>query len=85
MERESSQSQVMGKKKYREMIHKDSKKADQKNLPYTFSRPKKDKPLNTYFKCEKCSRESAVSEETYMVICAACKHLNKVKNLKKKG
>ena len=79
-EREAPQSHLMGKKKYREWIHKDSKRIDdQGNLPFKFSKPKKYKPLNTPFKCEKCGRESAVSEETIIVICGGCKNLSRLK------
>ena len=85
-EREAIQSQVMGKQNYRNMIHKDSKRLDdQGNLPFTLSKPQKSKPLNTAFNCEKCGRESAVSEESLIVICGGCKHLNKIKSIKKKG
>lgn len=85
-EREAYQAQVMGKKKYREMIHKDSKRLDDHgNLPFTFSKPTKQKPCNTPFRCEKCGRTSAVSEESILVICGCCKHINKIKDIKKKG
>lgn len=85
-DREAIQSQVMGKQNYREMIHKDSKRLDDHgNLPFKFSKPTKNKPLNTRFVCENCDREIAVSEETIMVICNGCKHLNKVKSIRKKG
>ena len=85
-ERESTQSQTMGNKKYREMIHKDTKRIDNTSkLPFSFSKPQKSKPLNTAFLCENCGHTAAVTEETLLVICSGCKHINRVKSIKKKG
>lgn len=82
-ERESANRMAMGSKKYKEKIHRESKFADDnKNLPFKFSKPRKYKPLNTRFVCEKCSHEAAVSEETIVVICSVCKHLNRLKRKK---
>ena len=84
--RESPQSMEKGSKKYRESIHKDSKRLDDYgNLPYTFSVPTKQKPLRTHFRCNKCGHESAVTEDTITVICGFCKNLVKIKNIRKKG
>jgi hypothetical protein len=85
-EREPYQAQVMGKRKYREMIHKDSKRIDDhSNLPFTFSKPHKDKPLNTLFVCENCGRDLMFNEEAILVACGMCKHLNRVRTVIKKG
>ena len=84
-ERESYQSQVMGKKKYREMISKDSKRTDgNTNLPYTISKPSKMKPLKVHLLCGKCENGYFVSEDTLIAICGYCKHFNRVKSIKKK-
>lgn len=44
-------------KAHREKIHKESKFADDnKNLPFTFSKPKKPKPNRDAYQCSECSR-----------------------------
>jgi hypothetical protein len=77
--RESPLSMEIGKKKYKERISKESKYADQhKNLPFTFSKPQKDKPRNTAIECPKCSRISFVASCTISIICSNCKTLYSV-------
>ena len=84
--REAGNAHEMGIAKYKNRIHKESKIADdQKNLPYKFSRPPRaGKPRNVYFECVACGHESAVTEDTILVICGGCKHLNRVKDSKRK-
>jgi len=84
-EREPANRKEMGDRKYRERIHRDSKYADSnKNLPYSFSKPKKDKPCRVPFTCVHCGRESAHTEETIAVICGGCNHLTVVRTVEKK-
>lgn len=84
-ERETPRRQEMGPKKYREWIHKRAAHESQKNLPFEISKPKKEKPLNTYYTCKKCDTGFFVGEETIVVICSKCGTLNKVKDIRKKG
>ncbi|MFA5397404.1 MAG: hypothetical protein WC346_15450 [Methanogenium sp.] len=64
-----------GLKKYREKIHKSSKLADAKNLPFTFSKPKRGS--SGYFECAECGRGFFSGKNTVMVICPICKKLTK--------
>ena len=85
-ERESANRMERGSKKYREMIHKDSKRIDDHaNLPFTFGKPSKPKPTNTLFTCSNCGHESYVCEETLLVICSSCKHITRMREVEKKG
>jgi len=83
-ERETPRQMNMGKKKYREWVHKRDSHQSQQDLPFKFSKPKKEKPLNTYHECAKCGKGFFVGEETIMAVCK-CGHLNRVKNIRKKG
>ena len=78
--REAPQAQVRGSKAYRDKIHRESKFADaHKNLPFTFSKPKKDLPINTEAMCEHCGKDVLVSKRTYSWICRGCNRLAHVK------
>jgi rubrerythrin len=78
--REAPNATEMGTKKYRERIHKESKFADTyKNLPYTFSKPKKSKPYNTLFVCPQCGEELFITEDTICIICSHCKTMSRTK------
>lgn len=79
-ERESTQSQTRGKKKYREWIHEDTKRIDNNsNLPFTFSKPTKSKPSNVYLKCSSCDKDIYVTIDAIVTICGSCGNLNRVK------
>lgn len=58
-------------KKRREQIHKESKFAgDHKNLPFTFSKPKKPTPHRDIYQCEECGHILHISaSRTHAVIC----------------
>jgi hypothetical protein len=74
----------MGKRKYRERIHKDAKfSSDNKNLPYSFSKPKKEKATNRHFECSVCQEDLFGTEDTYLIICSKCGHVNKVRERRK--
>jgi rubrerythrin len=65
--------------KHNERIHKGSKIADSKNLPFTFSKPKRES--SAYFECEECGRTFASGKNTVMVICPVCKKLTKARKI----
>jgi uncharacterized membrane protein len=78
--REAPNAAAMGTKAYREKIHKETKFArDHKNLPFTFSKPKKYKSNNVLFICPVCEDEIFITEDTIMVICDRCKTLSRTK------
>lgn len=79
MARNSALEQEMGPKKYREMIHKSSKEADNKNLPFTFLPKSKIKCSSRKgFVCYNCGHTMTGTKHTYMIICSNCKTVNKV-------
>jgi len=81
--REGANKMDKGSRKYNERIHKESRFADtHKNLPFEFSRPTKHKPTNVLLICDNCGRDLHVTEDTVVVICGPCKHLNRVKDKK---
>lgn len=83
-EREATNSIDMGARKYREKIHKESALADStKNLPFKFSKPRKDKPSRLRLECSGCGKEFAITEDTRVVICSGCKCINRVNRKKK--
>jgi len=84
-EREAPKAKNIGKKKYKEWIHKDSKRLDQKNLPFKFSKPCKSKPLNKTIECSKCGRDLFFNEQAVLVTCCRCGELTRVRTIKKKG
>lgn len=65
-----------GLQKHRDRIHRESKKADEKNLPFTFSKPKKDKKSDD-FNCAECGRGFSAPKNTIMCICPDCKKVTK--------
>ncbi len=69
-------------KKYWERIRRESKLADEKNLPFTISKPKKTRPHNTGYIC-KCGEVLWLTKVTYMVICSSCNQLSKTEELEK--
>jgi len=70
MGREAANKHKKGSKAYREQIHRDSKFADDhKNLPYTFSKPKKYKNPTGVEDCPSCGNASPIWPNTIMVAC----------------
>jgi len=68
-----------GLQKHRERIHRESKIADNKKLPYVFSKPiRKSYAL---FECEECGRVFSAAKNTVMVICSTCKKLTRAKQI----
>jgi hypothetical protein len=71
--REAANKHDKGSKKYREMISKQTRIENQKNLPYSFSAPKKSGARNVICQCPHCEDTTAVTKNTIMVICGQCK------------
>lgn len=66
----------MGDKRYKEMIDRDSKRADTwSNLPFTFSKPAKRTQAirDILFSCPSCERVTGVSKYTVGIVCVQCK------------
>jgi hypothetical protein len=62
-----------GERKYREKIRKESKFVDDhKNLPFTFSKPRR-LGKQALFKCLGCGHTFFASKNTVMCICSECK------------
>lgn len=62
-------------KNHREKIHRESKFVDNnKNLPFTFSKPKKPKPDRDVYQCNRCDRVIPMdASRTHVIICR-CKN-----------
>ena len=61
-----------GEKRHREKIHRESKLVDDwKNLPFTFSKPKKPK-RKMLVKCDNCGAITLGSIDTVGIICSEC-------------
>jgi len=69
---------VGGERRHRERIHKESKLADDwKNLPFTFSKPKKPKRA-ALVKCNNCGHITTCSVDTVGIICNNCHKFSSV-------
>ena len=80
MVRNSALEQEIGSKKYREMIHKSSKEADKKNLPFTFLPKRKLKGGHrVVYECPECGNDMGGSNYTYMIVCSKCNKLVRVR------
>jgi hypothetical protein len=68
-----------GLKRHNEKIHRESKFADDhKNLPFSFSKPKKPRGISTYVKCDNCGHVIAATSVTVGLICPSCKKFSSV-------
>lgn len=68
----------VGMKKHRERIHRESKFADDhKNLPFTFSKPKKPS-RNAVVRCSNCGALFSANVNTVGIICSSCKQFSVV-------
>ena len=62
-----------GEKKLRDQIHRESKFADDyKNLPFTFSKPRR-VGRQCLFRCCECGHVFMAPKNTVMIICSNCK------------
>lgn len=67
-----------GVKKHNERIHRESKYADDhKNLPFTFSKPKKNS-IKKLVKCNNCGHIIYASKNTVGIVCSECKQYSEV-------
>ena len=72
---------TIGLKKHREHIHKESKLVDDnKNLPFSFSKPKK-ATRQKVARCQSCGSVKYVSVNTVGVICSQCNQYAAVEEL----
>jgi len=70
-----------GEQKLRNKIRKESKFADDhKNLPFSFSKPKRS-GRQILFKCLECGNTFFASKNTVMVICSKCRKYAKVERV----
>ena len=70
-----------GIRKHNEKIHRESKIADYKKLPFQFSKPPKNK-RHEWFECVECGRIIAAPINTIMYACPDCKKATKVERIK---
>ena len=75
-----------GLKKHREKIHQESKFADDnKDLPFTFSKPSKPKGRSTYIKCNNCGYITSGTTVTVGIVCPECKKFSTVTEVENDG
>ena len=65
--------------KHKERIHKESKIADNKNLPFTFSKPRRTR--HTTGRCKSCGYTTSVSVNAVGLICPECNKYSAVEVL----
>jgi ribosomal protein S27E len=73
--REAPNKMERGSAKYKAMIDKGSKQADQKGLPFSFSKPHKPAPRPMVVHCADCDNSYRVAKHTVCVECVVCKKL----------
>jgi hypothetical protein len=64
--------------KHNSRIHRESKVADSKNLPFSFRKPPKPKGRPTYIKCDNCGCMLSGTTATVGIICPECKKFSSV-------
>jgi len=71
-----------GEQKHREKIHRESKFAeDHKNLPFSFSKPPRNKKHEA-FECIECGNTIWAPINTIMCVCSCCNKATKVERIK---
>lgn len=81
--REAPNKHQMGRKKYKEMIAKDTKRIDEQGkMPFTFSKPAKTTRFrkDIYHLCDKCLSICFVSKYTAGKSCSGCQSWSPVNN-----
>jgi DNA-directed RNA polymerase subunit RPC12/RpoP len=74
-----------GIEKHRDKIHEESRYADeQKNLPFTFSKPKKGK-RRKIIECSNCGKKASVSVNTVGIVCNGCHSYASIKEVAEYG
>ena len=66
-----------GERKLRERIHRESRISDQKNLPFTFSKPKKSS-RSKVVSCNNCGHIGIANINTVGKICRCCSEYSSV-------
>ena len=69
-----------GVKKLNERIHKESKIMDNKNLPFSFSKPPKTNKTVVAKFCSNCGHKVFVSRNSISIICSSCKTFSSLKD-----
>ena len=67
-----------GVAKHNARIHEESRKADGKNLEFTFSKPYKPKGRSATLRCDSCGYLLSGTKVTVGVICPECKKFSTV-------
>jgi len=68
----SPRAEAMGPAKYKEMIRKRSKEADEKNLPFQVIKKSKQKSCTKGLLCVCKKKVHWVNTNTYMIACSSC-------------
>ena len=72
---------VEGTKRHNERIHRESRLADAKGLPFSFSKPYRPTGRISIKLCAECGHAASVKENTISMICSSCKQYVKVLTL----
>lgn len=68
-----------GLRKHRERIHKESRYVDEnRNLPFTFSKPPKQKGRSNLISCDNCGFVTSGTTVTVGIVCRNCKKFSTV-------
>jgi len=70
-----------GIKSHNDRIHRESKISNNKELPFTFSKPYKPTGRVSIKLCAECGHAASVKESTISMICSSCKQYVKVLTL----
>jgi len=73
-----------GLQKHRDKIHRESKQADSKNLPFDFSKPPR-RTKSMWAECESCGYITTVPVNTVGMICNECGKYTSVKEVVDSG
>jgi hypothetical protein len=71
----------VGLKKHNERIHKESKIADSKNLPFSFRKPLKVVGRSVGIECPHCGNYIGANTNTVAIICNSCNKFFKIDKL----
>lgn len=77
----SPRAEQMGPSKYREMVRRKSKEADEKNLPFNIVKKSKAKNNNIAMLCACKNEVHWVNKNTFMVTCNKCQSAVKVSDM----
>jgi hypothetical protein len=69
---------AVGIGKHNEMIHRESKRSDSKNLPFSFRKPPKARGRQTYVCCDSCGYIISATTVTVGMVCPECKKFSSV-------